>query len=217
MTLLLPLYAHPAEDPRAWRPAPLRNAGATVIVNVHDGPGEALDPAYQEVTADLQTAGVAMLGYVDLDYGRRPFEQVTADVAAWRRYPVGGIFFDQAPSAVSGLSAVSRAVSCVRDGHVVLNPGTRPHPAYSPLAERICTFEGPWQAYLDDGREPDWPHALHLVYGVPPRLLGEAALRMSRRCAGGLVSDLTAPLPYLGLPGWLRLPVTASSATQAAR
>jgi len=215
MTLLLPLYAHPAEDPHAWRPAALRNAGATVIVNVHDGPGEALDPAYEEITAELRTAGVAMLGYVDLGYGRRPFEQVTADVAGWRRYPVGGVFFDQAPSAVADLPAVSRAVSCVRGGHVVLNPGTRPHPAYSPLAEHICTFEGPWPAYLADGGEPDWPHALHLVYGVPTRLLGEAALRLSRRCAGGLVTDLAAPLPYLGLPSWLR--PSLSLTTGAAR
>lgn len=202
MTLLLPLYVHPAADPSAWRAAPLRNAGATVVVNVHNGPGDPDDPYYPAVTRQLADAGVPLLGYVDLGYGRRHPSDVAADVESWRRYPIRGYFFDQAPADVALLPAVTDAVGLCR-GRVVLNPGTRPHPAYAPLADLVCTFEGPWQAYREQGADPDWPHALHLVYAVPAGLLGEAAVLLARRCAGGLVSDLRAPHPYLGVPTWL--------------
>ncbi|NUT32322.1 MAG: hypothetical protein HOV79_04515 [Hamadaea sp.] len=202
MTLLLPLYVHPAEDPAAWRAAPLRNAGATVVVNVHNGPGADGDPYYPEVVRRLADAGVPLLGYVDLAYGARRPEEVAADVDGWRRYPVGGVFFDQAPADLAGLPAVTAAVAHC-PGRIVLNPGTPPHPAYAPLADLVCTFEGPWPAYRDRAADPGWPHAVHLVYGVPAGLLGEAAVLLSRRCAGGLVSDLRAPHPYLGVPTWL--------------
>jgi hypothetical protein len=189
MSILLPLYIHPLESPAAWETIARDGDGVSVIVNVHNGPGS--DPAYSWATELLRCAAVPMLGYVDLNYGRRPSAEVSADIEAWYRYPVEGIFFDQAPAAGAWVAHVSALTAQVY-GTRVLNPGTRPHRDYEPLAELICTYEGDWAGYQAgpaSPQEPDLGNAAHLVYGV-----GRPE---------GLVTDLAAPLPYCGIPAWL--------------
>jgi hypothetical protein len=203
MTTLLPLYVYPADDPDAWSAVTRHATELTTIVNVHNGPGERYDPTYGYAIAALATAGVPRLGYVDLDYGRRPMADVEADIAAWRWYPVDGMFFDQAPSDAPSLDWVGRAAGQVR-GDVVLNPGTRPDDGYSGLADLVCTFEGPWLRYRATPVEPDWPNAAHLVYEVPLDEFRTATRRLRKRVAHGLVTDLAMPNPYRGLPAPLR-------------
>jgi len=203
---LLPLYVYPADDPDAWAGAAAvaaQGTELTVIVNVHNGPGGRYDPAYGYATATLAASGVPLLGYVDLGYAARPLRAVHADIAAWRWYPIGGVFFDQVPSDASALGWVGLAVAPVR-GRVVLNPGTRPHPGYAALADVVCTYEGPWPRYRATPAEADWPNAAHLVYGVPPEDLPAATRRIYRRVVHGLVTDLDGPNPYRGLPAHLR-------------
>jgi hypothetical protein len=177
----------------------------TVIVNVHNGPGRRYDPAYGYACAALAEAKVPMLGYVDVDYAGRPVTDVRNDVLAWRAYPVGGVFFDQAPSDLASLGWMTHAVATVR-GRIVLNPGVRPHPGYAALADLVCTYEGPWPRYRATPAEPDWPNAAHLVYDVPAADLTEATRRLHRRVAHGLVTDLAGANPYRGLPAPLRAP-----------
>jgi hypothetical protein len=203
--MLLPLYVHPLEDPAAWESLRRNGERVTAIVNVHDGPGEDRDDTYVKATEQLADAGVKMLGYVDLDYTRRPAGDVLRDIAGWAPYPVGGIFFDRAPSDEAGFPYVGRVVRAVH-GSVVLNPGTRCLPGYGTLADAVCTFEGPWSSYVDSaayaGR--DWPNAAHLVYGVPRDQLASASALLLSRAPHGLATDLDMPLPYLGLPAFLR-------------
>ncbi|CAM5650545.1 Phage tail protein OS=Streptomyces alboniger OX=132473 GN=CP975_23525 PE=4 SV=1 [Streptomyces alboniger] len=81
MTLLVPLYVHPAADPAAWRTlvaAAPRLYG--IVLNAADGPGAAPDPAFTEAARELREAGVRVLGYVDTDYGKRPLEAVAEDL-----------------------------------------------------------------------------------------------------------------------------------------
>jgi hypothetical protein len=196
---LLPLYVHPLADPAAWATAAGLGDAVLVVVNVHNGPGEQTEPAYDEVTGRLATGGVPMLGYVDLDYGRRGGSSARRDIARWQRYPVSGVFFDRVPSGTADFSSVARVADAVA-GLVALNPGTRPAPSYVDVAELVCTFEGSWSAYLAEDTEPDETHAAHLVYGVPAGRLAEARARVARRVRCGLVTDLDLPLPYLGLP-----------------
>ncbi|GAB4052420.1 spherulation-specific family 4 protein [Catellatospora paridis] len=203
MTTLVPLYVHPLVDPAAWRAVAAAGPSVTAIVNIHNGPGEAIDEAYLDATALLQAARVPMIGYVDLGYLRRSEDAITRDVLAWHYYPVEGVFFDQAPADKSGLAAVARHAARAR-GTVALNPGTRPHPDYAPLADLICTFEGPWSTYRRLLDEPDWPNAAHLIYGVPAEEIADAHARLAHLAGAGLVSDLDAPLPYCGVPSWLR-------------
>jgi hypothetical protein len=200
MTILLPLYVHPLESPAAWEAVALAGPSVIAIVNVHNGPG--VDPAYDSATSLLHAAGVPMLGYVDLNYGQRCAALVDADIVAWQRYPLNGVFFDQAPTDPALLGQTSMSIRRA-SGLTVLNPGTRPHPGYRPLADLICTFEGPWPVYEHLPGEPDPANAVHLVYGVPRAELDWALSLVSARCGAGLVSDLDAPLPYCGIPSWL--------------
>ncbi|GAA3286144.1 spherulation-specific family 4 protein [Dactylosporangium vinaceum] len=205
--MLLPLYVHPLTDPEAWDNLP-RGAACWTIVNVHNGPGAARDEVYTAATARLHASGVRMLGYVDLGYGSRPNGEVWCDIVGWSQYPVGGIFFDQVPSDAASLAYVTQVVRAVR-GSVVLNPGTTCAPGYAALADVVCTFEGPWESYValygdKSVKGRDWPNAAHLVYGVPTARLGEATALLLKRAGHGLVTDLTAPLPYAGLPTSLR-------------
>ncbi|GIF96688.1 spherulation-specific family 4 protein [Catellatospora citrea] len=203
MTTLLPLYVHPLVDPDAWQAVAAAGPSVTAIVNVHDGPGEMIDEAYLDATALLQAAHVPMLGYVDLGYLQRSENAITRDLTAWHRYPVDGVFFDQAPTDRTALDAVARHAEQT-GGMVVLNPGTRPHRDYAQLADLICTFEGPWRSHRRLFDAPDWPNAAHLIYGVPAAELADAHARLADLAAGGLVSDLDLPLPYCGVPSWLR-------------
>jgi hypothetical protein len=203
MTTLLPLYVYPGDDPEAWAEVARNGSDLLVVVNVHNGPGHGYDSAYGYATAALAERGVAMLGYVDLGYGDRPLTSVRADVAAWRWYPVDGIFFDQVPADRSRLGWVAQVTTGV-DGRIVLNPGTRPDPAYAELADLVCTFEGPWLRYRATPAEPDWDNAAHLVYEVPPQELAAATRRLHRRVRAGLVTDLAGVNPYRGLPATRR-------------
>lgn len=207
MKTLLPLYVHPVDDPAAWTAIAQATADVTVIVNIHNGPGVGLDSVYAEATEVLRAAGVPMLGYVDLDYGERTRVAVTRDLLVWRRYPVGGVFFDQVPSGPEQAPAVAVRVRAARRlglPTVVLNPGTRPHRYYAALADIICTFEGPWDTYASRPAKSDWSHAAHLVYGAPPNRVAEAVQRLAGQVTTGLVTERAAPLPYAGLPAALR-------------
>jgi hypothetical protein len=203
MTILLPMYAHPLEDPTGWARLARLGPDVTVIVNVHDGPGEGRDHDYDTVTGRLHDAGVPMIGYVDLNYSRRACRDVWRDIVSWQRYPMSGVFFDRVPADAPGLDGVAgavRAAGCP----VVLNPGTRPHADYAGLAGTVCTFEGPWSEYVSVPPEPDWPNAAHLVYGVPAGELARAEALLWQRVSCGLVTDLGMPAPYRGLPAQYR-------------
>ncbi|WP_186316181.1 spherulation-specific family 4 protein [Catellatospora sichuanensis] len=203
MTTLLPLYTHPLEDPAAWQAVASAGPTVTTIINVHNGPGRAADTVYDQATTLLRAAGAPMLGYVDLDYGHRADADIEDDLAAWHRYPIDGVFFDQVPTADAALAGTARMTRLAR-GLVVLNPGTRPDPAYAALADLVCTYEGPWPDYRQQPDTPDLPNAAHLVYGVPTAELAHARAVLATRTGGaGLVTDGTAPLPYRGVPSWL--------------
>jgi hypothetical protein len=203
VTVVLPLYVYPADDPDAWAALAAPAGDVEVVVNVHNGPGTRYDPTYGYATAALAAAGVPMLGYVDLGYATRSLALVHADVASWRWYPVGGVFFDQVPADASALGWVGLAVAAVR-GRVVLNPGCRPHPGYAALADLVCTYEGGWARYRATPAEPDWPNAAHLVYEVPVEEFAAATRRLRRRVAHGLVTDLGGANPYRGLPALMQ-------------
>jgi hypothetical protein len=219
VSVLLPLYTHPAVDPGAWR----RAAGAAdrlygVVLNAADGPGGQCDPVFAAAACSLRDAGVPVLGYVDLDHGARPRGAVDLDVARHREwFAVDGWFFDRAPAERSALPELRRTVrSARRTGArtVVLNPGVHPAPGYARVADLLVTFEGHWTSYVTAFSRPHWTDRhpperfCHLVYGVP-RTLSAVAVRTARTrhaavyCAVG--GEL--PNPWSALPPGLLEPV----------
>jgi hypothetical protein len=191
LDLLVPAYAHPLADPDAWqRLVALAPSLRAVIVNVHNGPGDAEDAAYPDVLKALQGAGVRTIGYVDTDYGRRPPPEVVADVETWlARYDVRGVFFDQVASGLDLLDQYADLTVAARArgaDFVVLNPGAAPHPGYIDLANVTITFEGSLRDYRSL-IEPAWVRTLpasrfaHLVHEAADAEALRAAFRRARR------------------------------------
>ncbi|KAF2010103.1 hypothetical protein BU24DRAFT_444743 [Aaosphaeria arxii CBS 175.79] len=112
--VLLPLYIYPA--PGAWDPlygalSLHRSVKFTIIVNPSSGPGAPPwwpNPDYvREVPRLNAQPNAETVGYVKIDYCRRPLADVYADIDAYAkwstdsRYPglgVKGIFFDETPN-----------------------------------------------------------------------------------------------------------------------
>ncbi|MFJ6699054.1 spherulation-specific family 4 protein [Streptomyces sp. NPDC091272] len=212
MSVLLPLYTHPAVDPEPWRLA-LAAADRVhgVVLNAADGPGELADPAFAEASRGLRAAGVPVLGYVDLDYGERPESEVAADLERHRSwFSVDGWFFDRAPAERSALPHCRRTVRAARRTGartVVLNPGAHPAPGYARLADLIVTFEGHWTSYVAPFDRPRWTTRFpperfcHLVYGVP-RAMSPVAVRtaLDRGAAVCCAVGGELPNPWSALP-----------------
>lgn len=205
MSLLIPLYVHPAEDPAAWHR--LINCAArtyAVVLNPANGPGRVPDPAFVAAAEALRTAGARLLGYLDTDYGARDPDDITADLRRHQEwYAVDGCFLDQAPAAPHALPDCRRLVRSARRlgaSTVVLNPGVHPAPGYARLADLTVTFEGPWSRYVSDFSRPAWTTRVpaeglcHLVYGVPEPLV-PLALRTAKERGAGVCGPVTGEPP----------------------
>jgi hypothetical protein len=205
VSLLIPLYVHPAEDPDAWR----RLTGAAhraygVVLNPASGPGPRPDPAFTAAAGALRAAGVRLLGYVDTGYGARDREAAADEMRRYREwYAADGCFLDRVTTHPEGVPDCRRLVRAVRRcgaDTVVLNPGTHPAPGYVRLADLTVTFEGPWSVYVSEFSRPAWtarqpPERLcHLVYEVPEALV-PLAVRTAGERGAAVCGPVTGRLP----------------------
>ncbi|WP_351236745.1 spherulation-specific family 4 protein [Streptomyces sp. NPDC002133] len=202
MSLLVPLYEHPADRPDAWRTviaAAPRLYG--VVLNPASGPGDSADPAFAAVAAELRAAGVRVLGYTDTAYGRRPHADVVRDLLRHRDwYGADGAFLDQAVSGPEGLAHYRRLAVAARAAGartLVLNPGVHPDAAYGELADLLVTFEGTWHTYrsLD---LPLSPHHCHLIHSAPAHATSAAPVHC---IVPGTGAHPWGTLPYALDPG----------------
>ena len=222
--IVVPAYFDPPAAPVAtpstssvpaagWLPTGYAPTLSTVVANPANGPGVTRDAAYAAAVAQVRAAGIAVFGYIDTDYGRRPAADVLRDVRAYLDwYGVEGVFFDQATHDVPGLGYYRPLVGEVRSARpglrVVLNAGTTTDAAYYDLADAVVTFEGGLDSYLRATvatapaapRDRGW----HLVYGVPA---GELARVLSLARSNGVstvyVTDATLPNPWNRMPPYL--------------
>ncbi|MEU0965325.1 spherulation-specific family 4 protein [Streptomyces sp. NPDC005917] len=211
MTLLIPLYVHPAEDPGAWHRLITAVKGTYgVVLNPANGPGDRPDAAFTAAADALRSAGALLLGYVDTDYGMRGPAEVTEDVRRHEEwYSADGCFLDRVTATVEALPSCRRLVRAVRKagaGTVVLNPGVHPAPGYVRLADLTVTFEGHWSTYVSAFSRPAWatrqpPERLcHLVYGVPEALV-PLAVRTAHERGAAVCGPVTGEPPN----PWARL------------
>ncbi|MEV7420727.1 spherulation-specific family 4 protein [Streptomyces sp. NPDC089919] len=205
MSLLVPLYVHPAEDPGAWH----RLIGAAartyaVVINPADGPGMRPDPAFTSAAAALRAAGARLLGYIDTAYGERDRAEAADELRRHQQwYGVHGCFLDRVPQGPEDLGGCRRLVRALRRqgaATVVLNPGVHPAPGYLRIADLTVTFEGHWSTYTSAFARPAWTSRhpadrfCHLVYGVPEPLVPLAVHTAATR--GAAVSGpVTTGLP----------------------
>jgi spherulation-specific family 4 protein len=205
VSVLVPLYVHPAEDPGAWLRL-ITSARRTygVVLNPASGPGRRRGPAFAAAARTVREAGGRVLGYADTGYGERPQREVADDVARHREwYAADGCFLDRVPSSPPELPACRRLVKRIRregSGPVVFNPGVHPAPGYLRTADLVVTFEGHWSTYVSAFTRPAWTarHAperfCHLVYGVPQPLV-PLAVRTARDRGAGVYGPVTGELP----------------------
>lgn len=175
------------------------------VLNPASGPGTLPDSRYLAAIDRLTRRSKSVVGYVDTDYGRRPVNEVLADVGRWKSwYGVSSIFFDQAPTTTREFSRYERYVDAVHHnrGRALLNPGTYPDRSYLRLADVTVTFEGSYDAYRTQ-RRPSWAEKIdpaktwHLIYGTPEPDLA-SALRLARARGAGFVyvTDDALPDPW---------------------
>jgi hypothetical protein len=164
--LVIPLYNYPMwwdADVYIWDDVAAANTTAqmTVIINPNNGPGMCppnLD--YQRGLADLQAAGVRIIGYVYTGYGNRVLENVLADVDLYTKcYAVDGIFFDEASSAKDDVGYYQELYNYVQEqlpgATVINNFGVEPDPAYANIGALMGVFEGEFDTFMD-WNPADW-------------------------------------------------------------
>jgi len=211
LSLAVPAYFHPVVAPDAWeRLVEFARVMRFVIVNVHNGPGDTVDPPYVPVIAALQAAGIRTIGYIDTDYGSRDPALIGREARTYReRYGVDGVFMDQVGSDLDKLDHYAQCVVAAKTAgtpFVVLNPGAEPHPGYVDLANVTVTFEGAWDTYQELA-VPDWMRKYpakrfcHLVHSVPGPFFSEALHLAAERHVGSVfVSDGSGANPWDRFP-----------------
>lgn len=180
----IPWYVHPAVAPGWWARLPdVVEAPGFIVVNVHDGPGPADDPYYPSAVAAL--GSTRHFGYVDVDYGRRPVDDVASDIEQWvGRYGSGGVMLDQLPAGEGDAAIVGEYVAAARRhgaATVVGNPGVIPVPEVLQLLDIACVVEVTAATYLGlDLRVPSVARAVgiwHLVHTCPPEIAAQVRAR----------------------------------------
>ncbi len=215
----IPWYVHPAEAPQEW--AWLSAQGQSVsfaVLNVHNGPGHDDDEYYPAAVAGLRP-GVRLLGYVRVDYGNRPVEDVARDIHSWqRRYGIDGIMLDELPSLPQTLARCTQYAAAARSAGIsflAANPGRFPSQEHVKLFDVTAVFEGTAKTYADFD-PPGWARRVppsrlwHLVYDCDPSEIDAVRAAAAQRGAGHVfATDRSLPNPWLGTP-------TAVSASLAA-
>jgi Spherulation-specific family 4 len=209
--LIVPAYFHPTHRPDDWARMAERAAQVRLIVlNLANGPGTEPDAAVLGALDRLRSAGVAVAGYVDTNYGERSAHDALADLRRYLDwYEVTGVFFDRAavsPEQLGPYADLAAQARAMGARVVAFNHGAHPIEAYAEHADLLGTFEGPWTAYLELA-VPRWTRSqpaekfYHLLHSVPAESFGDAFWLAARRNAGCVyVTDHGGANPWDGLP-----------------
>jgi Spherulation-specific family 4 len=156
---LIPLYIYPQiiNGRSNWLPLveAARKIPVVAIINPNSGPGGKPNTDYAQGLKLLQQGGVKTIGYVATNYGKRPIDQVKADIDLYdAHFKVQGIFLDEGASDAKSLNYYATIYRYVKSKkqlqQVIVNPGTQIDEAYfsKPVADQAVIFE-------NFGRE--WP------------------------------------------------------------
>jgi hypothetical protein len=148
---IVPLYSYPTSS---YWPAIIsaKNSNPSVpviaVVNPDSGPGPSVDSNYTTGIANLQAAGITVIGYVFTNYGGRDQGTVEADINSWKSfYPtINGIFFDEMANDdnathVSYYQGLSSYAGSQGFTYTVGNPGADTLPEYVGTVNTILVYE----------------------------------------------------------------------------
>jgi hypothetical protein len=177
---LVPLYSYPSGS-QVWAPLVSAHAQAPdipvdAIVDVtSSGPGKKVDANYVAGVKQLHAGGIAVLGYVDTQYGRRALSKVETDIGHWQSwYGVDGIFLDVMASKSGYESYYLNATTFAKSlnlAPVIGNPGTDTAESYEATVDALVIWESkgyPTLKYLGGGWHAKYPrsHFGFIAYGI---------------------------------------------------
>jgi Spherulation-specific family 4 len=182
---LVPLYIYPQiiDGQSNWLPLveAARKIPVVAIINPNSGPGGKPNSDYAQGLKLLQQGGVKTIGYVATNYGKRPIEQVKADVDLYNaHFNVQGIFLDEGASAPQQLSYYGEIYRYIKSKkklqQVIVNPGTHIDEAYfsKPVTDQAVIFENfgrEWPTYQPSTylSKYDRKHFALMLHGVIDR------------------------------------------------
>lgn len=226
VNLLVPAYFYPAEKgKREWdrlRSA-ARDVSVVAIANASSGPGNEADANYAALIHNAAQAGMRVIGYISTGHGKRPPDEVTADIDRWLGfYPeIGGFFFDEQASGTDHIEQYAELYNYAKKrlptGLVVANPGVACDPGYfdRPAADIICIFDN--KAGLNAFQRPPAlakvaaERLAAVLYGISDEADMQAGFR--RAAADGVghlfMTDGTDPNPWAKLPEYWDAEVAA--------
>lgn len=220
--LMVPLYTFPGStwdtvvEAKNARPA----VSILVIINPHNGPGNATDTIYVTGIQKLQSAGIVVLGYIHTNYTSRNSVNVMTDIDNYKNwYNVNGIFFDEMSNAAgnegyySNLNGYAKSLGLIM---TVGNSGVDTLPSYIGTVDNIVIHDN--SNLPSDSLLGGW-HTNHaksnfsiLSYGIDSldqAYVGHASNYVQYMY---MTNDIT-PNPWDSLPPYLSNLVTALPAS----
>ncbi|KAF1992691.1 hypothetical protein P154DRAFT_625923 [Amniculicola lignicola CBS 123094] len=234
-TILLPLYIFP--DPGCWDPlyqAITSNPDLQfiIIVNPNSGPGSPPwwpNPDYVRDIPKLNAqANVKTVGYVRIDYGRKPIEEVFEDIKKYGEWSkdfettglgVEGVFFDETPNKYSEgnkayLDAMSRRVKeqpgMLGDRTVIHNPGTAVDARLAQPGPDITTVVEQGHAEFETAEAQNWlstspydrSRSCYMVHSAPETRIKDITCELRRRAEYLFVTSLRQDFYESFGPSW---------------
>ncbi|ETS77282.1 hypothetical protein PFICI_11156 [Pestalotiopsis fici W106-1] len=234
--VVMPLYYYPLTN-TTWQPlydaiAAHPDTNFLVVVNPNSGPGDLPLPGHdyvREVPRLNAFANVRTVGYVRIDYCRKPLRESMAEIRQFADWEVGhnipglhvqGIYVDETPNHVSKerseyLDALRLYIKHVNglmgDRTVVHNPGTPPEGDLSSFGnpDLVCISEEPHQLYIGEGVQKrlaelplDRARSIYQISGIPREKIRDAVHELCKRGQYVFATDLVDDFYESFGPSW---------------
>ncbi len=153
MHIYVPAYAYPT-DPSGTKSTwhKYESAGtavAFIIANPNSGPGSSQNSDFTNGIADMHTAGIKVLGYVNTSDHTNLVTEATvkSQIDQWYTwYPtIDGISLDTAIATSANLQYYTDLYNYIKGkggtGYVKINPASVPPESYMKIVDTVCVFE----------------------------------------------------------------------------
>ncbi len=222
--VVIPLYTYPTDNSWAALIQAKENFPSVpviAIINPDSGPGNSKDENFVTGIADLENAGITVLGYVATGYGTSSYSSLSniegqvQDYKSW--YPdIQGILFDEMSSSANQQNyyqTVENYVSSLGMNFTAGNPGTTVDNGLIGIFNLLCIYENPglpavsninqyYSSYGNDG-------FAYVAYGVSS-LPSQATMQSLDTYVSYIyITNMGGSNPYNGLPSYFTAEMAA--------